>query len=305
MEEQDLKQKIAEFLETGEGFKNENVKYLDISVRTLNCLFRNRIKYLEDANGMSVEKLKKIRNMGEKGIAEFLEAAERCGYAVEDGRLVRKFELEGNQTDNNEESILIDDTELSDRIKQELKSYGCQYISDIADSLFFKGYGTKFKAYIEELKKEMAKYGYILNKIGFFIKNTQENEQENILLTQLKKEGIKVLDLIDTVYFKKYSYSMGKINRTFEAYLNFLVEEKIKNNEDLYQIEKEIDEVRENYKSFVDKKRQRVEKEKQRVSFAERMAAKNKEIRRYHHNQNYNHERTHSYNPFFDTDREL
>ena len=171
MEEQDLKQKIAEFLETGEGFKNENVKYLDISVRTLNCLFRNRIKYLEDANGMSVEKLKKIRNMGEKGIAEFLEAAERCGYAVKDGRLVRKFELEENQTDNNEESILIDDTELSDRIKQELKSYGCQYISDIADSLFFKGYGTKFKAYIEELKKEMAKYGYILNKIGFFIKN--------------------------------------------------------------------------------------------------------------------------------------
>ena len=305
MEEQDLKQKIAEFLETGEGFKNEDVKYLDISVRTLNCLLRRGIKCLEDANGMSFEEIKKIRNLGEKGIAEFLEAAERCGYVVEDGRLVRKFELEENQTDNNEESILIDDTKLSDRIKQELKSFGCLYISDIADSLFFKGSGPIFKAYIEELKKEMAKYGYTLNKIGFFIKNGQENEQENILLAQLKKEGIKVLDLIDTVYFKKYSYSMGKINRTFEAYLNFLVEEKIKNNEDLNQIEKEIDAVRESYKSFVDKKRQLVEKEKQRASFVERMAAKNKEIRRYHHNPNYNHERTHSHNPFFDTEREL
>ena len=98
---------------------------------------------------------------------------------------------------------------------------------------------------------------------------------------------------------------MDKINRTFEAYLNALVEEKIKENEDLNQIETEIDTVRENYKGYIDKQRQMIEKEKQRASFAGRMAAKNKEVRRYHHKINDNSEKTHSHNPFFETEREL
>lgn len=306
MEEQDLKQRIVEFLEAGEGFKNETLENLDLSVRTYNCLLRKGIKCLEDANGMNVEELIKIHNLGDKGVAEFLETAERYGYVVDNGRLVRKFELEENQAGNNEEKILIDDTELSDNVKRKLKSSGFQYISDIADELQLKGSWVKFnKTFIEELKQEMEKYGYTLNKTGFFTKTEQENEQENILLAQLKKEGIKALNLIDTFYFKKDSYSMGKINRTFETYLNFLVEEKIKKNEDLNQIEEEIDTVRENYKGFVDKQRQWVEEEKQKASFVERMAAKNKEVRRYHHNPNFDHERTHSHNPFIDTGREL
>lgn len=306
MKEEDLKQRIVEFLEAGEGFKNETLENLDLSVRTYNSLLRKGIKCLEDANGMSVEEINKIHNLGEKGVVEFLETAERYGYIVDNGRLVRKFDLGENQAVNNEEKVLIDDTELSDSIKRKLKSSGFQYISDIADELQLKGSWVKFnKTFIEELKQEMEKYGYTLNKTGFFTKNKQENEQENILLALLKKEGIKALNFIDTVYFKKDSYSMGKINRTFETYLNFLVEEKIKKNEDLNQIENEIDTVRENYKGFVDKQRQRVEEEKQKASFVGRMAAKNKEVRRYHHNPNFNHERTHSHNPFIDTGREL
>lgn len=307
MEERDLKQRIVEFLEAGEGFKNETLENLNLSVRTYNCLLRKGIKYLEDANGMNVEEINKIRNLGEKGVDEFLEAAERYGYVVDNGKVTRKFDLEENQTVDNEEKILIDDTELSENIKRKLKSSGFQYISEIADNLHFKGSWVKYnKAFIEELEKEMAKYGYTLNKTGFFTKTAKENEQANILLVQLKKEGIKALNLIDMVYFKKDSYSMGKINRTFEAYLNFLVEEKIKKNEGLNQIEKEIDTMREDYKVYVDKQRQWMEEEKQKASFVGRMAAKNKEIRRYHHNPNNNHERTtYSHNPFIDTGREL
>ena len=48
MEEQDLKQKIAGFLEAGEGFKNETLENLNLSVRTYHCLLRKNIKCLED-----------------------------------------------------------------------------------------------------------------------------------------------------------------------------------------------------------------------------------------------------------------
>lgn len=305
MEEQDLKQRIVEFLEAGEGFKNETLENLGLSVRTYHCL-RKGIKCLEDANGMNVEIINKIHNLGKIGVEEFLETAERYGYVVDNGRIVRKFELEENQPVDNEEKVLINDTELPDNVKRKLQSYGFQYISEIADNLHFKGSWVKYnKPFIEELEKEMVKYGYTLNKTGFFTKTAQENEQENILLAQLKKEGIKALNLIDTVYFKKDSYSMGKINRTFEAYLNFLVEERLKKGEDLDQIETEIDNIRENYKGYVDKQRQLMEQGKQRESFAGRMAVKNKEVRRYHHTPNNNNEKTHSHNPFIDTEREL
>ena len=306
MEEQDLKQKIAGFLEAGEGFKNETLENLNLSVRTYHCLLRKNIKCLEDANGMSVKEINKIHNLGKIGVNEFLETAERFGYVFENGKLVRKFELEENQADNKEERILIDDTQMPEKVKHKLKSCGYQYISDIVNNLHFKGSWVKFnKPFIEEFEKEMVKYGYTLNKTGFFSKTVQENEQPNILLEQLKKDGVKALNLIDTAYFNKDSYSMGKINRTFETYLNSIVDEKLKKGEDLNQIETEIDNIQENYKGYVDKQRQMLERDKQITSFVGRMAAKNKEIRRYHHNQNYNNEKTHSHNPFIDTEREL
>lgn len=306
MKERDLKQRIIEFLEAGIGFKNMPLKDLNLSVRTYNCLMRKGIRCLEDANGMNVEEINKIHNLGKIGVDEFLETAEKFGYVVDNGKVTRKFELEENQLVKNEEKISIDDADMPENVKRKLKSFGCLNLSDIADSLRFKGSWVKFnKHFIEDLEKNMIKYGYTINKTGFFSKTVQENEQPNILLEQMKKDGIKALDLIEMVYFKKDSYSMGKINRTFETYLNSIIEEKLKNGEDLDQIEIEIDNIKENYKGYVDKKRQMIEKDKQRASFIEKMLAKNKEIRRYHHKPNDNHEKTHSHNPFFETEREL
>lgn len=306
MEQHELKQKITEFLEAGEGYKNESVENLNLSVKTYNCLRRYCIRCLEDANGRDIKNLIKIRNLGKKGLQEFLEAAEKFGYIVKHGTLVRIFELKENQTTNNEENILIVNTDMSENLQKRLKFLGCRYISDIADNLQFKGNRVKVnKLFIEELEKEMIKYGYTLNKTGFFVKTMQENEQSNILLEQFKKEGLKALNLIDLVYFKKDSYSMNKINKAFEAYLNFLVEEKIKKNNDFGQIEKEIDQIKENYKVYVDEQRQKLERGTNSSDFIKKMAIKNSEIKRYHHNTNINFEKIHSYNPFFDDEKEV
>ena len=275
MEEQELKQKINEFLVQGEGFKNADVNELKLSPITYNAVARRGIKCLEDANGLPVRNLKMVRGAGENSVREFLDKAEEYGYFVENGIIVRKFDLENQQAPKDEEKISIDDTELSDKLKKKLKKYSwIHYISDIVKlPRSFWGKRDFKKTYIEELENEIEKYGYTFNKkTGYYVK-----VQPNIIFEQLKEKGIKALNLIDTTYFKKDSYSMVKINRAFEAYLNFVAEEKAKEIKDLKQIgkleqiEKEVDKLREDYKAYVDEQKELMENggQKQQISNVE------------------------------------
>lgn len=55
---------------------------LGLSVRSHNCLSRAGIKYVSDLNGMTLEKLKKVRNLGMKSCLEVIEKAREYGVEI-------------------------------------------------------------------------------------------------------------------------------------------------------------------------------------------------------------------------------
>jgi len=297
-------EKIMKYLEEGEGFSNKKIRDLGLLVGTYTPLKRARIECLEDVNGKMVDDLKKIRNFGIKAQNDFLETAEKFGYFVEDGKIVRKFELEEQSSDIDE--ILIEDMNLSTQTKRSLNRNGIKTMSDIIENIQITGGRKPFSdEIIKNLEKEMAKHGYSLNRTGFFTRTEKMTRKPNILLEQFRINGLRTLEFIDFHYFAKDSHSMYKINKAFETYLNAIVKEKVAEKDvNFDQIEKEVNELRNSYKCYVDKQRQKLRAEKNKADFISKMTAKNSEIVRYHHNPNKNNEKRHSYNPFVD-EREL
>ena len=60
------------------------IEYLDLSVRSYNCLRRAGIRYLSDLLSKSIEDLMKIRNMGRKSLKEIIDKLEENGYHLKE-----------------------------------------------------------------------------------------------------------------------------------------------------------------------------------------------------------------------------
>jgi len=55
---------------------------MDLSIRSFNCLRRAGINYVDDLEGMTIEKLKKVRNLGWKSISEVVKKAKEFGIEI-------------------------------------------------------------------------------------------------------------------------------------------------------------------------------------------------------------------------------
>lgn len=75
-----LGDKIAREKKTQE--RKVDIDEMELSVRSYNCLKRAGIYYVSDLDGMTYEKLKKVRNLGRKSIIEVINKAAEYGIVI-------------------------------------------------------------------------------------------------------------------------------------------------------------------------------------------------------------------------------
>lgn len=78
-----LGDKIAREKKTQE--RKVDIDEMELSVRSYNCLRRAGINFVSDLEGMTYEKLKKVRNLGRKSILEIIQKARKFGIVIEVG----------------------------------------------------------------------------------------------------------------------------------------------------------------------------------------------------------------------------
>ena len=78
-----LGDKIAREKKTQE--RKVDIDEMELSVRSYNCLRRAGINFVSDLEGMTYEKLKKVRNLGRKSILEVIQKAREFGIVIEVG----------------------------------------------------------------------------------------------------------------------------------------------------------------------------------------------------------------------------
>lgn len=61
-----------------------DIEYLDLSVRTYNCLRRAGIRYLSELLSKTKEELIRVRNMGKKSLKEIIDNLEEKGYYLKE-----------------------------------------------------------------------------------------------------------------------------------------------------------------------------------------------------------------------------
>lgn len=62
--------------------KKIDIAYMELSVRSYNCLKRAGFNFMSDLEGMTYEKLKKVRNLGRKSIIEVINKAAEYGIVI-------------------------------------------------------------------------------------------------------------------------------------------------------------------------------------------------------------------------------
>lgn len=67
--------------------QSARIDEMELSVRSYNCLCRANIRYVKDLEGMTIEKLAKVRNLGRKSMNEVIAKAAEWGIEIksEDG----------------------------------------------------------------------------------------------------------------------------------------------------------------------------------------------------------------------------
>lgn len=86
-----LKQKIIELESDGcetkqtSSFASKSIGYLNLSIRSYNCLVRGGIRTLEDLQNLSVDDLMRIRNLGMRSAQEIIDKAAEVGIQIRGG----------------------------------------------------------------------------------------------------------------------------------------------------------------------------------------------------------------------------
>lgn len=84
-ENEDLKARLAKYEtlpKTKAEPKKVDIADMELSVRSYNCLKRAGINYVSDLEGMTCEKLKKVRNFGRRSIEEVVSRAREFGIEI-------------------------------------------------------------------------------------------------------------------------------------------------------------------------------------------------------------------------------
>lgn len=309
MEKEELKNQIAEYLEKAEAYGNPKLAELGMSVRTFHCLYLYGMRNLADLIGKSKDELIGIRNLGGKSVDEVLKIAEMYGLSTENDVISGTIDEEVVEKIQEEAEVIS--TPIADMgfNSKTLKYLGnAVTLADVIKSIHRNKYWTvEHKDVFQDIVGVLAKFGYSLNKTGYFVFD-DPCQEDSILLKTLKEKGLEeALALCEQKHFAEKSSSMSKISRDVEKYLNWLVEEKLANTdaEHFERIEQELDTIRESFKKHVEIQRALLSDAQSRKAFASKMAVKNAEVRRYHHIPNPRHEEHHKHNPFVENEREL
>lgn len=303
-----IKEQIGEYLEQEELYGNPRICEIGVSFRTYNCLRRVGMNNLGDLIGKSVQDLADIKNLGRKGVDEILKLVEIYGLKVEYDAKTKKAVITGTISDEKLEAeknakqiymTKIDDVGFNNKTLGYLP--GFITLEDLLnDNTFIRRMACDHKDVFQDILNKTAKYGFSLNKTGFLVL-TALGKENNVLIKTLKENGLKkTLDLCDKKHFAKNSSSMNKISRDVEKYLNWLVEQKLINakKEDFENVEKDIAQIRECFKKYVENQRMLSDIEKAKKELSAKIAFKNAEVRRYHHKANQVRQEGHNHNQF-------
>lgn len=74
---------VQKIIETKERADNTIIDYMELSVRSYNCLKRGNINYISDLEGMTREKLAKVRKLGRKSMEEVIAKAREWGIEID------------------------------------------------------------------------------------------------------------------------------------------------------------------------------------------------------------------------------
>ncbi|SFV01048.1 DNA-directed RNA polymerase subunit alpha C-terminal domain-containing protein [Butyrivibrio sp. INlla21] len=114
-------------------YGEDDIKELNLSVRTSNCLKRAQIDSLDDFMRLTMHDMSNIKNLGRKSIEEIIEKQEEMkGY---DATLVgmEQYDLDEENSFSIEKEIPITRTMLSAKDMLELLQQGFFYVSDLLD----------------------------------------------------------------------------------------------------------------------------------------------------------------------------
>lgn len=75
-------EELDEIEKERERKQSARIDEMELSVRSWNCLCRANIRYVKDLEGMTIEKLAKIRNLGRKSMNEVITKAAEWGIEI-------------------------------------------------------------------------------------------------------------------------------------------------------------------------------------------------------------------------------
>ena len=75
-------EELDEIEKERERKQSARIDEMELSVRSWNCLCRANIRYVKDLEGMTIEKLAKIRNLGRKSMNEVIAKAAEWGIEI-------------------------------------------------------------------------------------------------------------------------------------------------------------------------------------------------------------------------------
>ena len=82
---EEVKKIIKKLEDKDNPYLNKNISYLELSVRSYNCLKRAGIINVEDLTNKTEEEMMKVRNLGRKSLEEVLNKMTELGLALKPG----------------------------------------------------------------------------------------------------------------------------------------------------------------------------------------------------------------------------
>ena len=133
---------------SSDDYLKKEIEYMELSVRTNNCLRRAGIKHIGDLCDLTVEDLKKVRNLGNKSLNELLDKASVLG-----------IEIKKNKENKENMDKKLNQLGLEPATYNALTELGCSTLSDLNKITYYDIAHTKSGAnFFSDIMKDIAKH---------------------------------------------------------------------------------------------------------------------------------------------------
>ena len=198
MNMRELKEEINAYLEKVE-FYERKLEEIGLTFKTYNCLHRYKFKQLSDLIGKNFDDLMSIKNLGEKGVNEIFQLAAKFGLKIQNNVITGSICEQSDEIKQKIDklgSVKIKDMGFNFKTLEYLEC--CYTLSDILDKRI-SNLRSEHKDVYQDFIYVMGKYGFTLNKTGYFVL-IDLTTKDSILFRALKKLGLKALFLCDKKY---------------------------------------------------------------------------------------------------------